>query len=144
MAEQRTHFTAADYLRLEDLQGLYAKQQAAAEMFRETLTRDIPLEAPDLSQGAYTPAYPALFNVLEGNLRRLYEGFRTAQMQEARVWRGVEQDKPRLSAADANRWFETLELMRQQMETMCVRMPVTGMCNAGMNRELQHVRRVLR
>ena len=142
MAEQRTSFTAADCLRIEDLQHLYTRQQAAAEVFRARLSRVVLLEAPDFSQGVYTAAYPTLFNVLEDNLRRLYYGYQAEGLEEARFWQGVERDKPRLSAQDANRWFQTLVLLMETVEMICARVPVTNMCKAGGDRTRQWIRAV--
>jgi len=140
MAEGRTSFTADDYLNIADLQGLYTRQTAVAEVFRTALDRRVWLDEPDFSQGVYTTAYPAFFNVLEENLRRLYRGFQPPEIEEARVWQGVELDKPRLSARDANRWFETLAILLKAIEAICERMLVAGTCRAGGDRTWQWIR----
>ena len=135
-------FTATSKLTISDLTALQADIEAVATAFQAILARRVVLDAPDLSQGAYTPAFPALFNVFEDNLRRLMRGYATPDMEEPRVWLGEDADKPRLSYADANRWFNTCEKLTALIAGMSARMPTANAAVCAGSRERQFLRTI--
>jgi len=139
---ERTVFTPADTLELADLEALYTRQAALAETFRTRLHRPVWLTPPDLQWGVYTPAYASLLNVLENNLRALYQSRSTGEIEPARTWLGIERDKPRLSCKDVNRWFATLAILTQGIGLTAARIPVTNACTAGGSRTRQWIRTV--
>jgi len=123
--------TAEDYLQFSDMTALYGRQCSIAQLFREQLDRTVTLSPPDVSRGLDTPAFPAFINVFEENLRRLYTGFRAAEIEPSREWLGEERDRPYLSHNDANRWFDTLSRLAEMIVQIAHKTPVCNRCRAG-------------
>ena len=139
---ERTHFTPSDCLTPADLAHLHARQAALAGLFRTALHRLTRLETPDLQRGVYTPAFPALLNILEDNFRALAHGYEARDIEPARTWLGAERDKPKLDYTDANRWFASAERLTQGIHMTRARLPMTNACTAGGDRTKQFIRTV--
>ena len=135
-------YTASSTLGIADLQALTIRQTEIADAFLSHLDRRVHLQFPDLSQGTYTPAYPTLFNTYEENLRRLMRGYQAEDIQPTRVWQGEDIDKPRLSYADANRWFGTLDSLEGIITGVGQRLPRAGACVASCDRTGQAIRHI--
>jgi len=135
-------YTTDSILSIADLQALTIRQTEIAAAFLTHLDRRVRLQSPDLSRAAYTPAYPALFNTYEENLRQLLRGYQTEEIMPPRVWQGEDMDKPRLSYVDANRWFGTLDALEGIIAGIGQRLPRTGTCHAAANRTRQAFRHI--
>ena len=113
--EHRT-FTSQDYLSIQDIRALNTEMAALAAL-RESIfgALAVPVVNINTAMGMTTIPTPDFVNQIERNIDALADGAPPVAMQPTRTWLGEGRDAPLLSFRDANRWFESLALIRQSL-----------------------------
>ena len=108
-------FTSQDFLSIEDIMALSTEMAALAQMRGAILGLAAPVVNINTGMGVLTMATPDFINQIERNIDALAGSAPPAAMQRTRTWLGEGRDVPLLSFRDANRWFESLVLIRQSL-----------------------------
>jgi len=108
-------FTRQDYLNIEDIRALNVEMTELAGMRASIFGADTPVVGINTATGAATMPTPAFINQIERNIDALAGAVPPAGMQPTRTWLGEGRDMPLLSFRDANRWFESLRLIRASL-----------------------------
>ena len=124
-------FTRQDYLNIEDIRALDMEMAALAALREEIFGPAAAIAALNTGQGAATIATPDFINRIERNIDALAGAAPPEAMQPTRTWLGEGRDIPLLSFRDANRWFESLSLIRQSLLGRGHDFRATGSYNAG-------------
>ena len=118
----------------------YEAQEEVRQLFWESLQRAVTIISPhntatQFSMGTNPMLWlpiPELINVVERNLDTLSSsGYRPTGMQQTRNWLGETHDTPRLDFNDVNRWFITIEQLKDLINSILHRGLITG--NYGAN-----------
>ena len=109
-------FTRQDYLSIEDIRVLNTEMAALAALGEEIFgAMATPIVNINTAQGINTMPTPSYINQIERNIDALADAAPPAAIQPTRTWLGENRDVPRLSFRDANRWFESLRLIRASL-----------------------------
>jgi len=135
-------FTRDDYLSIEDIRALNTEMAELATMREEVLGAAVPVVNISTTQGINTMATPDFINQIERNIDVLAGGAAPGAMQPTRTWLGENRDVPLLSFRDANRWFESLRLIRQSLLGRRHDFRATGSYVAGDDGQRQRIRSV--
>jgi hypothetical protein len=106
-------FTRQDYLSIEDIRALNTEMAALAAL-REDIFGAVATPVVDINtvHGINTVPTPNYINQIERNIDALAGAAPPAVMEPTRTWLGENRDVPGPSFRDANRWFESLVLIR--------------------------------
>ena len=88
---------------------------------QEHLQRNVTLDLPPYSMQSTHMELLTMFRAIESNLHKLTGGLPIHDMEPTRFWQGGTLDNPRFDYRDVNRWFRTIQLLRQYMLEMQVR-----------------------
>ena len=133
-------FTRQDYLNIEDIRALNTEMAALAVLREEVFGVPMPVVNISSAMGVLTIAVPDFINQIERNIDALAGTAPPADMQPTRTWLGEGRDVPLLSFRDANRWFESLALIRQSLLGRGHDFKATGSYVAGENGLRQRIR----
>ena len=135
--------TPNDNMTIEIYNEAYTRQISVSQLFYNLLQRSVSLIEPNTTPGLLTVPFAALINIIERNIDTLAaDGYMPQEMKSTRNWQGGENDDPRLSYFDVNRWFESMELLERLIHGIANRRLITGTYSTGGDRTRQTLRTV--
>lgn len=135
--------TASDYMSIEIYNKAYAFQLSLQQLFMIALLRTVILAVTDTSEGTETIPFADLINIIERNIDRLVAGgYRPSLMQDTMTWLGERHDLRALDYTDINRWFESMEMIQELIESISSRALITGNYTTGSDKTRQIIRAV--
>lgn len=134
--------SSTDYMDILFLDGLYSNMLYIQNLLAEALYIPTSLEEIDTSQLTQTIPIPIYINKIENNLKELVEAtpWPTKTLPQVE-WLGELKDTRFLSYIDVNRWFDTLEQLKSQIESIPSLWRIAGTFYAGNNIRVQTIRR---
>ncbi|MDR2183330.1 MAG: hypothetical protein LBE55_04075 [Clostridiales bacterium] len=135
-------FTRNDYLSIDDIRALNTEMAALAALRKEIFGAAAAIGAINTAMGMMTIPTPDFINQIERNIDALAGAAPPAAMRPTRTWLGEGRDAPMLSHRDANRWFESLRLIRASLFGRSHDFKATGSYAAGNCAIRQRIRSV--
>lgn len=136
------NISANDYMDIFFIEMGYANQLYVKNQLETYYFVEPTLAFVDTSGGIYTLPVPDYLNLVENNLLTLVQSVSwNTGHQITRIWLGENMDEPTFKFSDVNRWFETLEKLKQSLDFVQKPKRISGTFTSGTRRIRQLIRR---
>lgn len=135
--------TANDFMTTDIIDEVYRVQEELRLKMLELINRIVYITKPNTTAKTLTIPFPELINIIERNIDAFtIGGYMPSDMQPTVNWQGELFDLRRLDYTDVNRWFESIELLTELIESIETRSLITGTFATGNDRTRQLIRSV--